>query len=157
MIIDRPAINTTAIVWTKTEVSGSELDNITSPTGFALRTIDEWPRQLSRIAKLKLLKDNWDGEGAIAPSRELLQSLAHLLRIHQENGYPAPSRIVPTVDGIIAIEWQMPPRFASLEIARPYEGEWLIEQPGYRPEFRVEKWSPPTVSASWSQIHALHL
>src|SRR4051794_5430528 len=110
------------IIWTETIVEVDDFE--------AMEAKDGWPKQEQRIAELRRLEDNWDGEGAVAPSAELIESVAGLPRQHKNDGRAAPSGIVPTVDGTLFLEWQAPPIFASLEVRQPYEGEWLIERPG---------------------------
>jgi hypothetical protein len=158
------ADNPPAIIWTKTDsISDSTRNRILeSPSHFG-RMEAAWREQYASLAELRRLRDGWDGEGARAPSRELLDSLEYFLQLQHENeSNPAPSRIVATADGTIAIEWHIPPVFSSLEIIKPYEGEWLIERPGYAAEFFIDRWSrrsteqgqalvqPPSPSATWS-------
>jgi hypothetical protein len=132
----------TAIVWTRTE------------TALSMRSVNsggDWTRQMIRLSELRRLQANWDGDGARAPSRELLDSVEHLLRSYRARKTQPPSRMVATADGTIAIEWQTPPTFTSLEITRPFEGDLLIEREGYRPEFRTERWGPPDTRL-WTRV-----
>jgi len=143
------APNPAPMVWTQTGIRENKSSGMAAWSFSTVHTDPQaWNRQILRIGELRGLKDNWDGEGARAPSQDILDSLQEILRLHGASGnYPAPSRMTPTVDGTIVIEWHSPPIFRSLEIVRPYEGEWLVERPGYRPEFYVERWSAgPTTS-----------
>jgi hypothetical protein len=100
-----------------------------------------WEAIRRRLSELFQLRDNWDGAGAIAPSAAIIQSVADLLESHHRTWSP-PSRVVPTADGTIAIEWQDQGLHASLEVTTAYQGDWLIERHGYAPEFISERWAP---------------
>jgi hypothetical protein len=101
----------------------------------------DWAKQEARIAEIRELKGDWDEEGATAPDRALLDSAYALLRKQRmSEKWPGPSRIVPSPDGAIIIEWQTPTAIATLEIARPFEGDWMIQRPGYPAEFRTDEW-----------------
>lgn len=147
---------TTPVVWTAADIAyHSVRDRGAAGPNDAL----SWAKQDACLSKMYQLEDGWDGEGARAPSRELVESVAELMRRHRESNRPAPSAIVPTPDGTIFIEWQNPPEFASLEVRIPFEGEWLIEREGYRPEFLVEQWTPACMPAGrspqWTETRSI--
>lgn len=85
--------------------------------------------------------DDWDGCGAKAPSHELLASAVGLAHLFRDQGVPAPSRIVPGLDGIVLFEWQFPDgTYAEVEIVRPLFAEVMVIEPG-KP---AKHWTLPT-------------
>jgi hypothetical protein len=147
-----PPMECPAIVWTETEIALSTSSDRAASVAASFVEGLSWLKQEARLAELRRLKDGWDGESGHAPSHELVDSIVDLMRQWRASRrMPAPSRIVPTAGGTVFIEWQRPPEFVSVEIGRPYEGEWLVERDGYPAQFWVERWSAPLTNKNSSQ------
>lgn len=132
-----------AIIWTTTDVAyhrGGVRLMAFPPVAEA--AADAWLVADNRLSGIRRLDADWDGDGATAPAVELTDSVQHLLARLREEGRPAPTRIVPTADGTIAIEWHEPSAFISLEVSQPYEGDWLSRREGYPTAFWTDRWSP---------------
>ena len=179
MIIDVPEVPAMARV--DPEISGNGLNGSHQWRDTDIEWAKNWSTQFARLADLRKLRNNWDGDGAHAPSAQLLDSLEHLLRRLHAAKLAAPSRMIATVDGTVAAEWQSHSIYASVEINQPYQEEWLVERTGYRPEFRIENWAAARISpripsgcgsyapshrpawfsavtaTSWTQINVLHI
>jgi hypothetical protein len=126
-----------AIIWTHDKVQYTE-----EPVSIDTSRDSAWEQQEDRLLELRRLPDNWDDEGGRAPAPDVAARVSQLLREFRLVGtHPAPSRIVPTPDGGLILEWQMPGLFATLEITQPFSGAWLIQRDGEEAEFRVETWA----------------
>lgn len=96
---------------------------------------DSWDSIISKISKLKWLGCDWDGEGAIAPSEELVESAILLAKYLRSKRMLPPSRIMPGIDGAVAMEWQRVGEIEHLDIVRPYYLERYSSAPGRTPSY----------------------
>jgi hypothetical protein len=100
-----------------------------------------WEPAVQKIIEFQHLGDDWDGLGAVAPSRELLESAIGLAYLFYENGVDPPDGVIPGLDGSVNLEWQDPDgTIAEVEIDRPLHAEVMVIEPGKPPRF----WSLPT-------------
>jgi hypothetical protein len=91
--------------------------------------------------KFQHLADDWDGLGAMAPSRALLESAVGLAYLLYEKGVDPPHAVVPGLDGSVNLEWQDPDgTIVEVEIDRPLHAEVMVIEPGKPPRF----WTLPT-------------
>jgi hypothetical protein len=81
-----------------------------------------WNRAREQLLEIRRLDDDWDGLGALAPNRKVVDSAVELLNEWRKTNpdFP-PDRILAGPMGEVVIEWQ-------------YPGKWLleieVEQPG---------------------------
>jgi hypothetical protein len=100
-----------------------------------------WEPAVQKIIGFQHLGDDWDGFGAKAPSREMLESAVGLAYVFLEQGVPPPSRVVPGLDGEVIFEWQEPDgTYTDVEIVRPFFAEVMRVEPG-KP---AQQWTLPT-------------
>jgi hypothetical protein len=100
-----------------------------------------WESAIKEITKYQHLGDDWDGLGAKAPSRELLDSAIGLGYLFYQKGVPPPSRVVPGLEGEVIFEWQEPDgTYTDVEIVRPFFAEVIYIEPG-KP---AKHWTLPT-------------
>jgi hypothetical protein len=100
-----------------------------------------WEPAVQRIVGFRHLQVDWDGLGAKAPPRELLESAIGLAYTFLENGVAPADSVVATVAGAVAFEWQFRDgTFAEVEIDRPLHAELMVIEPG-RP---ANHWTLPT-------------
>lgn len=71
------------------------------------------------FAGIAALDDDWDGDGAEAPSKAMRESAIDLARQLEQLGSPPPQRIVATVDGGIVYRWRSENQVAEVEFIRP--------------------------------------
>ena len=91
------------------------------------------PREatVQKIEEFQHLEDDWDGFGAVAPSRELLVSAIGLAYLFYEQGVDPPHCVVPGLDGSVNLEWQDPDgTIAEVQIDRPLHAEVMVIEPG---------------------------
>jgi len=114
----------------------------------------QWQEELKALTQLEQLETNWDGEGAEAPDAEIIASGVALFIELSSQGMEAPTRIQPTPEGGIVVEWGSPNDYLEVEIAEPFRGEvmavegdaparhWSIDwkRTGYASQPRAE-WS----------------
>ncbi len=90
-----------------------------------------WSSCVRQLAQFQNLEDGWDGLEAQAPSQELLASAIGLAHLFHERRMPAPSRVVPGLEGEVLFEWQFPDgTHAEIEVVRPFFAEVMLLEPG---------------------------
>ena len=100
-----------------------------------------WEPVVREIISYQHLADNWDGYGAEAPSREILESAIGLAYTYRQNGVEPPYRVSPGVAGSVIFEWQYPDgSYATVEIDAPLHAEVMVIEPGKDPQ----QWTLPT-------------
>jgi len=100
-----------------------------------------WEPIVRKIVEFQHLGDDWDGLGAVAPSRELLESAIGLAYLLSENGVAPPRCVVAGLDGSVNLEWQESDgTIAEVEIDRPLHADVMVSEPGKPPVF----WTLPT-------------
>lgn len=104
----------------------------------------QWAMRIEDLLRIRLLRDNWDGEDAPAPAPEVIDSVLELfplLRTQAE--LPPPNRIVPSREGGIVIEWQFDPdHYLEAECSEPYRAEWMLEIPDAPTAHWPQNWGP---------------
>ena len=66
----------------------------------------EWDKRIEELEAFRTYKHDWDGQGAEAPSSELMDSAVNLAHQLIQTGIDAPSCVVPGVNGTVVFEWQ---------------------------------------------------
>jgi hypothetical protein len=100
-----------------------------------------WEPAVQEITSYLRLADDWDGFGAEAPTREVLESAIGLACCLRENGIDPPHRIAPGVRGSVIFEWQDPDgTHTEVEIDRPLHAEVMVVEPGKA----AKHWTLPT-------------
>jgi hypothetical protein len=149
--------------WEKNYVAHPQSAERVTATGAWFSTEQmAWVTVHRQFEALWYLQDGWDGDDARAPDHELLTGASELLAELQERKAPAPSRILPIMDGGILIEWTTQDRHLEIEIEEPYCGEVMDIQDGVETEhypFCWEKFDPgnDTESRQWANIGNYHL
>lgn len=104
---------------------GSSSEAFSAPIAGQVVDRERWHAAYKMLARLSALHQNWDEDGAPAPSPLCLATARRLLeKIEQETG-SAPDRIVPAPGGEILIEWHAPGFYLEAEIATPWIVEWM--------------------------------
>lgn len=109
-----------------------------------------WEVIVDDLLRILPLKDDWDGQGAKAPSHALVFSCLRLAQSilrnicksnpHQFPWGVVPCRVVPGVTGSVIFEWQQGETHGELEIVRPDIGEFVLFRPGYAPRTAEIEW-----------------
>lgn len=99
-----------------------------------------WEQTIQALIALRDLGEDWDGDGAAAPSPELLASAIGLAYLLEEGGSDPPTRVVAGTDGAVILEWQFPDgAYGEIELTRPLQGDVLLMEPGQPPR----QWTIP--------------
>src|SRR5260221_14628633 len=100
-------------------LNGACENSIVKGAATTIKSAGAWEPAVQKIVGFQDLGDDWDGQGAKAPCRELLESAIGLAYTFHENGVVPPHSVVPSIDGSIVFEWQHPDgTFAEVEIDR---------------------------------------
>jgi hypothetical protein len=95
---------------------------------------DPWQRVLERVQSFAGLTDDWDGEGSIAPSRELVKTAVDLANRLRHQQMPPPSRVAAGPDGTVLLEWQQQGQggviYFEIEVCAPGVAESMLVIPG---------------------------
>lgn len=65
-----------------------------------------WEERIQELETFRSYQHDWDGQGAEAPSSELMDSAVNLAQQLVQKGIDAPSCVVPGVNGTVVFEWQ---------------------------------------------------
>jgi hypothetical protein len=90
-----------------------------------------WDRVFGEIEGIRVLGDDWNGQGAEAPSPANVEWARDWVR--QMQCYPQaipPSRAVPGVSGEVYLEWRGASFYLVAEISSPARVEWMLSVPG---------------------------
>ncbi len=91
---------------------------------------DPWEKDPRALEEIGRLEDDWDGDGAGAPSQDLVDSARELLLWLRQQKIPAPSRVAAGPNGTILLEWQCGLNYFEIEVCAPYQVEWMMALPG---------------------------
>ena len=108
--------------------NGAKADSESAPTSGT--NGEAWDHLFKELQRLQALGDDWDGQGAEAPSAAVLDWTSDWVR--QMSRYPQaipPSRVVPGVAGEVYLEWQGPTFYLVAEIGSPARVEWMLSIP----------------------------
>jgi hypothetical protein len=67
-----------------------------------------WGSAFESVMDALNLQSDWDGMGADAPDKRILNVWLDLMRELRNNDWRPPSHVRPTPDGCIALEWELP-------------------------------------------------
>jgi hypothetical protein len=100
-----------------------------------------WEPAVQKIVGFQHLGDDWDGFGALAPTREVLESAIGLAHCFLDDGVDPPHRVVAGPGGEVVFEWQDPDgTYTEVEIDLPLHAEVMVVEPG-KP---ARQWTLPT-------------
>lgn len=114
-----------------------------------------WDMAMRELEHLASLKHGWDGEDADPIEALILESTEQLLQELQRRYWGAPTRIVPTPEGGLAVEWRSATRYQEIEIEEPYCGDVMDAKDGGSPEHYRFCWrelSQRSGLASWPDV-----
>ena len=69
---------------------------------------DGWKRCIDALLEIRLLEDDWDGQGSPAPVPEVVDSALILAVLLRHKHVKPPGRTVQTVQGTVLFHWQWP-------------------------------------------------
>ena len=110
----------------------------------------KWIKIFEKIFSFETLKPGWDGDHAIPPSKETIDSLVSYLKgLRAQRKFLPPSRALATTDGSLIVEWQTSELTFELEVNAQGEGELMMAMEGYnRMQARLEELESKLVLAN---------
>jgi hypothetical protein len=100
-----------------------------------------WEPAVQKMVAFQHLGDDWDGQGARAPSYDMLASAIGLAYTLYQQGVDPPNCVIPGVDGTVTFEWHdRDGTYTEVEIVRPLYAEVMMIEPG-KP---AQHWTLPT-------------
>ena len=121
-----------------------EVPSVASPLPTASVAPDPWRPLVDNLLRIRLLKDDWDGQGAAMPNPV---NVDHVLKwLGQMRAYPRaipPARAIPGVAGEIYLEWQDTGMTLTAEVADPGKIEWTLAVLGRPRRHWVTDWNLP--------------
>jgi hypothetical protein len=100
----------------------------------------KWNQSVTELLQLRSIGSDWDGDGAEAPSPEIIDSIIAMIRSpRRQSFFPAPpTKINILRDGRIALDWYSPGNlYASARFDEPYKAELMVETPNVPTVSRV--------------------
>lgn len=122
-----PLQNNNELLWLNIypDVRGDDNTEIMLVTSQAVEIPNSWKKMLNRLNSLRSLSDNWDDEGSEAPNSDIITGAFLLLNELHAMDYHPPSRILPSPQGTIVIEWQIDDCYIEAEIESLHRAEWM--------------------------------
>lgn len=88
-----------------------------SMAAFATRQHSGWDVVYRAINAMRDLSDDWDGDGAAAPSPPVVNNALRIAAaLELQDGFPPPSRVLPSVNGTIVLEWTFGGWHSEIEV-----------------------------------------
>jgi hypothetical protein len=91
----------------------------------------EWDKCMKDLEGISAYHNDWDGQGAEAPSSEIMDSAVNLAKLLHQQGIDPPSCVVPGVNGTVVFEWQGENgAYLEIEITAPDRADGCLIVPG---------------------------
>jgi len=82
---------------------------------------DGWKRCIDNLLEIRLLEDDWDGQGTEAPTPELVDSAIILAVLLRQAYLAPPCRTVQSLNGGVILEWQWHDQTTfEIEVVEPF-------------------------------------
>ncbi len=78
-----------------------------------------WDEAIAELHLARALNDNWDGQGAAAPSIATLDTALKVAISYRDRGELPPDDCGPTVDGAVTFDWQHGTERIHIEVSGP--------------------------------------
>jgi hypothetical protein len=116
-----------------------------APITANVRAIREWLARENELKVIRRYRANWDGYGADAPDRRLVDAAIYFLHeMRRRNDSFPPMRVALSPDGLVALEWVVSAQqLWRAEVRSPNEVEWMFAIPGQPTRFETEPVEPP--------------
>ena len=101
----------------------------------------EWSDVTDDLLRLRLLEDDWDGQGADAPAPSVVDAALNVANDLRTAGMPPADRAVAGVNGTVFFEWHHPKQYLEIEVftADRAEGRWVYPDTNAVEEFGLTR------------------
>lgn len=89
-----------------------------------------WDERIDQLLAIRLLDDDWDGQGSPAPAVEVVDSALVLALLLRRDGVDPPTGVVQGVGGEVVFDWQSADKYVEVEVTGPYTADAFIHVPG---------------------------
>jgi hypothetical protein len=83
-----------------------------------------WMQLIDELLRIRMLKDDWDGEGTEAPHPSLVVAAIKLAQNLAARGFPPADRVIASVNGTIYFEWHTALGYEEIEVISPLDAEY---------------------------------
>ena len=91
------------------------------------RPADAWVELSAELDTYRHLADDYDGQGAVAPTSEIVDGAIELLGDCRRLGLVPPSCVVAGVNGTVSLEWDLPNRqCVTIEVTGRHTAEVFL-------------------------------
>jgi len=105
------------------------------------QNVEQWETLEARVFSFRSLGNDWDGEGALAPKPEVVNTAIDFVRLLKRNEqfYQfAPTQLSIDPTGAIIFEWRVGSVYADAEISGPRTVEWMISTVGLKTRHEIQ-------------------
>jgi membrane-bound lytic murein transglycosylase B len=90
-----------------------------------------WEQFIAELEEFRQLADDYDGQGAIAPTADTVDSAVSLARLLEHLGMLPPTYVVASVNGSANLEWQLADDVSiGFEVVDPDQADVYLHLPG---------------------------
>lgn len=82
-----------------------------------------WNDLIDALRAMRSLKDDWDGDGSVAPTSALIEGAIRLANGFKSDNHPPADRVLAGVNGTICFEWHKALGYEEVEVVSPCEAE----------------------------------
>lgn len=82
-----------------------------------------WSVVFDKLAKIRNLEDDWDGEGSEAPHPTLVDYAITIASHFKSKNEISPDRVLAGVNGTVFLEWQTQDEYREIEVLSSDEAE----------------------------------
>ena len=88
-----------------------------------------WKDLVDDLLRIRMLNDDWDGQGAEAPHPDIIAGAITLTSYLKARNYPPADRVIAGVNGTVYFEWYSPEGYQEIEVTSPLDAEkrWVAK------------------------------
>ena len=92
---------------------------------------EKWKKCIDSLLEIRLLEDDWDGQGSPAPAAEVVDSALILAVLLRQHHVVPPNFTVQSVQGSVILEWQRPDGTTfEIDVTEPDAADVFLMVPG---------------------------
>lgn len=90
-----------------------------------------WNERIDELLAIRQLEDDWDGQGAPAPTIEVVDSALVFALLMRRDGVVPPTGVVQGLNGEVLFDWQSEDgKYIEVEVTAPYTASGWLHVPG---------------------------